>query len=61
MRVLLRAMAADPSARVTTEKLLALVLRESIEASTGSWETFNSRSIQVLRALDAALATIRRM
>ena len=31
MRVLLRAMAADPSARVTTEKLLALVLRESIE------------------------------
>lgn len=31
MRVLLRAMAADPAARVTTEKLLALVLRESIE------------------------------
>ena len=31
MRVLLRAMAADPTARVTTEKLLALVLRESIE------------------------------
>lgn len=31
MRVLLRAMAADPHARVTTEKLLALVLRESID------------------------------
>jgi hypothetical protein len=31
MRVLLRAMASDPFARVTTEKLLALVLRESIE------------------------------
>ncbi|TFB66936.1 hypothetical protein E3N86_00810 [Cryobacterium sp. Hz7] len=31
MRVLLRAMAADPAARATTEKLLALVLRESIE------------------------------
>jgi hypothetical protein len=31
MRVLLRAMAADPAARVTVEKLLALVLRESIE------------------------------
>ncbi len=31
MRVLLRAMAADPAARVATEKLLALVLRESIE------------------------------
>lgn len=31
MRVLLRAMAADSAARVTTEKLLALVLRESVE------------------------------
>lgn len=31
MRVLLRAMAAGPAARVTTEKLLALVLRESVE------------------------------
>lgn len=31
MRVLLRTMASDPAARVTTEKLLALVLRESIE------------------------------
>lgn len=31
MRVPLRSMAADPAARVTTEKLLALVLRESIE------------------------------
>lgn len=31
MRVLLRAMADDPAARVTTEKLLALVLRESVE------------------------------
>ena len=31
MRVLLRTMAADPAARATTEKLLALVLRESIE------------------------------
>jgi hypothetical protein len=31
MRVLLRAMAASPAARVTTEKLLALVLRESID------------------------------
>lgn len=31
MRVLLRAMAASPAVRVTTEKLLALVLRESIE------------------------------
>lgn len=31
MRVLLRAMASDPSARVTTEKLLALLLREAID------------------------------
>ena len=31
MRVLLRAMAQSPAARVTTEKLLALVLRESID------------------------------
>ena len=30
MRVLMRAMASDPVARVTNEKLLALVLRESI-------------------------------
>lgn len=31
MRVLLRAMASSPAARVTTEKLLALVLREAID------------------------------